>query len=111
MYLTKILSGTVFSAIIVDSTRRGKRFVMMFAVVSAAKGHVIRFPDSIAKTIPIWISVLNKVCFPERECVFYTNPLAVSPSEASQIEQRIDGFVEQFLVGCHRSIAVSGSPV
>lgn len=69
-----------------------------------------RFPDSITKTVPIWISVLNKVCFPEKDCVFHANPLAVSPSEASQIEQRIDGFVEQFLVRIHRFFAVSGSP-
>lgn len=75
-----------------------------------AKRHLKRFPDSIAKTVPIWISVLNKVCFPEEDCIFHTNPLAVSPSEASQIEQRIDGFVEQFLVGIYRVFAVSGRP-
>lgn len=68
-----------------------------------------RFPDSIAKTVPIWISVLNKVFFPEKDCVFYTNTLAVSPSEASQIEQRIDGFVEQLLVGNRVIFAVSGT--
>lgn len=73
--------------------------------------HVARFPDSITKTVPIWISVLNKVCFPEKGCVFYTNTLAVSPSEASQIEQRIDGFVEQFLVGNRVFFAISGGSI
>lgn len=72
---------------------------------------MIRFPDSIAKTVPIWISVLNKVCFPEKDSIFYANTLAVSPNEASQIEQRIDGFVEQFLVGSLVYFAVPGSTV
>ncbi|KAL7270491.1 tRNA A64-2'-O-ribosylphosphate transferase [Rhizina undulata] len=66
-------------ALIVDSTRRGKRF-----------------PDSLAKTIPIWIAILNKICFPEEELKLYTSPLAVSPNEVSQIEKRLSNFIKQF---------------
>ncbi|CCX12019.1 tRNA A64-2'-O-ribosylphosphate transferase [Pyronema domesticum] len=66
-------------AIIVDSTRRGKRF-----------------PDSLAKTIPIWIAVINSILFPEifPKPVLYTTPLAVSANEAAAIERLLPGFVD-----------------
>ena len=74
--------------IIVDSTRRGKSM-----------------PDALSKTIPIWCAVLNRTLFPglvhssdragvEEYHRFYTPPDCISASEDSQIEARIDGFVE-----------------
>ncbi|KAI9805144.1 MAG: hypothetical protein M1825_000978 [Sarcosagium campestre] len=66
-------------AIVVDSTRRGKRM-----------------PDALSKTIPIWIAVLNRLLFPSLDAEFhalYTPPATVSPSEVSQISSRLDGFL------------------
>lgn len=64
--------------IIVDSTRRGKSM-----------------SDALAKTIPIWISVLNRVALPEqRQCHELETPESVvSGSEHAQIEDRIPAFV------------------
>ncbi|KAH1135832.1 hypothetical protein GLYMA_05G227000v4 [Glycine max] len=67
--------------IIVDSTRRGKRF-----------------PDSMSKTIPIWTSVLNRAikdfrdsngCPLEWDCSLHL-PLWVSQTERASIERRLD---------------------
>ncbi|KAI8064560.1 initiator tRNA phosphoribosyl transferase [Gongronella butleri] len=76
-------------ALIVDSTRRGKRI-----------------PDALAKTIPIWCCTLNRAVQRYRQQngisweepwddAFYTQPSAVSRSEHAQIETRIDAFVEK----------------
>ncbi|RPB16073.1 initiator tRNA phosphoribosyl transferase [Morchella conica CCBAS932] len=67
-------------AIIVDSTRRGKRF-----------------PDSLSKTIPIWIAVMNKIVIPSQPSPFLQNPQAVPDSEASSINKKLQGFVDDFL--------------
>ncbi|KAI1911625.1 tRNA A64-2'-O-ribosylphosphate transferase [Ophidiomyces ophidiicola] len=67
--------------IIVDSTRRGKSM-----------------PDALSKTAPIWAAVMNRTLFPEeiayRDVQFPPNFLGAS--EESQIQSRIDGFVDQF---------------
>lgn len=73
-------------AVVVDSTRRGKSM-----------------PDALSKTVPIWCCVMNRVVFGNGDkgddrARMYTPPQAVSESERSQIEGRIDGFVRQFLV-------------
>lgn len=70
--------------IIVDSTRRGKRF-----------------PDALSKTIPIWIAVLNHVLFPPADSstppTLHTLRNVVSTSEHSQICALLPGFVVDFL--------------
>ncbi|KAH0609870.1 uncharacterized protein H6S33_012416 [Morchella sextelata] len=79
--LVEVLEGAGGrGAIIVDSTRRGKRF-----------------PDSLSKTIPIWIAVMNKLVFPSQLSPFAQNPQAVSDSEASSINKKLQGFVDDFL--------------
>ncbi|KAL4784647.1 tRNA A64-2'-O-ribosylphosphate transferase [Aspergillus varians] len=64
--------------IIVDSTRRGKLM-----------------PDALSKTIPIWCSVINRALFPSETAYHSVElpPNYLGPSEESQIEKRIDGFV------------------
>ncbi|EOD31064.1 hypothetical protein EMIHUDRAFT_449651 [Emiliania huxleyi CCMP1516] len=69
-------------AMVVDSTRSGKRF-----------------PDSLSKTVPIWCCVVNRACAElsaDRRADWDTDlhlPPWVPPSEASQIEARIGGWV------------------
>ncbi|KAJ5280171.1 hypothetical protein N7478_005543 [Penicillium angulare] len=55
-------------------------------------------PDALSKTIPIWCAVMNRALFP-KETTYH--PVALPPnylgkSEESQIENRIDGFVQSF---------------
>lgn len=54
-------------------------------------------PDALSKTVPIWCTVFNRLLFPElREAhKLNTPPKTVSASEHSQIEERLDGFVQQ----------------
>ena len=70
-------------AIIVDSTRRGKTI-----------------PDALAKTVPIWVGVVNRVLFPEerwRHTWEVRVPgVGVGESERSQIEGRVEGWCEGF---------------
>ncbi|KAJ3274997.1 hypothetical protein HDV01_001503 [Terramyces sp. JEL0728] len=71
--------------IIVDVTRKGKRF-----------------PDSLSKTIPIWCAVINSAVSTLSEnrdwdAKLHTSRAAVSESEASQIEERIPKFVSKLL--------------
>lgn len=68
-------------AVVVDSTRRGKRF-----------------PDALAKTLPIWVAVLNAALFPERfpAPVLHTSPQAVPPAEAAAIERLLPRFLRDF---------------
>lgn len=74
--------------IIVDITRKGKRF-----------------PDSLSKTIPIWCCVLNRarnVVFPNEneeklDEVLHVPPSAVSGNESSQIEELLNDMVERFI--------------
>lgn len=77
----------VCSIIIVDSTRRGKRF-----------------PDALSKTIPIWCSVINRALAlehnlpPSFERDLHTSDSVVSRSEHSQIEHKLDGLVQKLSV-------------
>ncbi|CAM9863616.1 unnamed protein product, partial [Discosporangium mesarthrocarpum] len=69
--------------IVVDSTRSGKRF-----------------PDSFTSTIPIWCAVLNRLVAEDRARegqdwdVDLHTPRWLSPSEAAQIKEKLDGWVE-----------------
>ena len=73
--------GKCGGAVIVDSTRRGKSI-----------------PDAFAKTVPIWVAVMNIVLFPDvpESHTFQQppEPYGLGHSEASQIEKRLDGFVK-----------------
>lgn len=72
--------------VIVDSTRRGKSM-----------------PDALSKTVPFWCCVINRAVFGvekkgDEALSLFTPPTAVSESENAQMERRINGFVQQFLV-------------
>jgi tRNA A64-2'-O-ribosylphosphate transferase len=56
-------------------------------------------PDALSKTIPIWCSVMNRALFPDNleSHDVHTPEEVVSPSEHSQIEARLDGFLQSFL--------------
>jgi tRNA A64-2'-O-ribosylphosphate transferase len=73
--------GKYGGAVIVDSTRRGKSM-----------------PDAFAKTVPIWVMVMNIVLFPDvpESHTFQQppEPYGLGHSEVSQIEKRLDGFVK-----------------
>lgn len=71
---------SVYSFILLDSTRRGKSM-----------------PDALSKTIPIWLCVLNRLLYPDRlDChALRTPPDVVSASEHAQIEARIPSFVAE----------------
>ncbi|KAI0724161.1 tRNA A64-2'-O-ribosylphosphate transferase [Fomitopsis betulina] len=70
--------------ILVDSTRSGKRL-----------------PDALAKTVPIWCAVINRAVqrkYPDKhkedwDLNLYCPSSAVSAQEKSQIEARLDGWV------------------
>jgi len=77
-----IAHNELTGCILVDSTRRGKRF-----------------PDALAKTVPIWCAVLNRAsarvhgtpaCPP-----LMTPPDAVTRSEHAQIEMRLDAWTDR----------------
>ncbi|THG14804.1 hypothetical protein TEA_007791 [Camellia sinensis var. sinensis] len=103
-----LLAGQRGGCIIIDSTRKGKRF-----------------PDSMSKTIPIWTCVLNRSIlnvrnkmrgsgiplegesntsdqhtedtgkvFPDWDCSLHL-PLWVSGTERASIEDRLEGWTEQ----------------
>ena len=58
-------------------------------------------PDALSKTVPIWCCVMNRAIFPDSgPHDLHTPHQAVSSSEHAQIEQRIDGFVKEFLEIC-----------
>lgn len=85
-----ILSRCFFRAIIVDSTRRGKRF-----------------PDALSKTIPIWCAVINRAAFKKsggqlpwsaEDLDIYTAVASVGDSERDQIRSRLDGWAGELLV-------------
>lgn len=54
-------------------------------------------PDALSKTIPIWITVLNRLLFPENleAGELRTPPDVVSESEHAQIEARLDQCLDQ----------------
>jgi tRNA A64-2'-O-ribosylphosphate transferase len=53
-------------------------------------------PDALAKTIPIWCVVINRLLFGHKgdQTELYTPRNAVGLSEHAQIESRLDGFVQ-----------------
>ncbi|KLO10882.1 initiator tRNA phosphoribosyl transferase [Schizopora paradoxa] len=72
----------LFSVILVDSTRSGKRI-----------------PDALSKTVPIWCAVVNRALQLRKivnlalwDTNLYTPPDAVSKQEHWQIEARLDGW-------------------
>lgn len=75
--------------ILVDSTRSGKRL-----------------PDALAKTVPIWCAVINRAVqrkYPDKhkedwDLNLYCPSSAVSAQEKSQIEARLDGWVNTLVV-------------
>ena len=70
--------GEKGGAVVVDSTRRGKGL-----------------SDALAKTVPIWVAVINAVLFPEVETKVRV-PESVGGSEKVQIEGRLEGWCEAF---------------
>ena len=83
--MNPVVHGLMFEGrcVIVDSTRRGKSM-----------------PDALSKTVPIWTCVLNRHLFPNlpESHELRTPPNVISQSEHSQIESRIEGFVQQLKV-------------
>lgn len=78
--------------VIVDSTRRGKSM-----------------PDALSKTVPFWCCVINRAIFGaertgDEALRLFTPPTAVSESESTQMEKRVDGFLQQFLDICKPDI-------
>lgn len=68
--------------ILVDSTRRGKRH-----------------PDALSRTVPIWCAVINRAIGLDGEPAgLFTPPDAVSPSEHSQMDDKIQGWAEELIV-------------
>jgi tRNA A64-2'-O-ribosylphosphate transferase len=57
-------------------------------------------PDALSKTVPIWCAVMNRLLFPEilASHVLHTPPEVVGQSEHIQIEDRLEGFVENLRV-------------
>ncbi|MCJ1282966.1 hypothetical protein MMC26_002293 [Xylographa opegraphella] len=62
----------------------------------APRGNGKSMPDALSKTVPVWCAVMNRLLFPENteSHVLRTPPSVVGRSEHSQIEARLDGFLE-----------------
>lgn len=73
--------GRHCGVVLVDSTRRGKRF-----------------PDALSRTVPVWIAVVNWCLFGREFGGLCVSENMVSGSERVQIERLVPGFVERFLV-------------
>lgn len=73
--------GRHSGVVLVDSTRRGKRF-----------------PDALSRTVPVWIAVVNWCLFGGGFGGLCVSENMVSESEAAQIERLVPKFVESFLV-------------
>ena len=54
-------------------------------------------PDALTKTVPIWCTVINRLLFPDLATAYklFTPQGIVGASEHSQIEARIETFVEE----------------
>ncbi|KDQ20986.1 hypothetical protein BOTBODRAFT_100195 [Botryobasidium botryosum FD-172 SS1] len=83
--------------IIVDSTRRGKRF-----------------PDALSKTIPIWCCVVNGALASQSKALplgwndkLYTSQAAVSRSEHSQMEFRVGDWIKKLTASTFTLSALS----
>src|SRR5271155_181541 len=75
-----------YRAILVDSTRRGKRM-----------------PDALSKTVPIWCTVLNRSVLGDATSFPTAFPEGVvAPQEISHIERLIHPFVASFKVAILR---------
>ena len=57
-------------------------------------------PDALSKTIPIWVTVMNCVLFPDAKDShkLHTPANIVSASEHAQIEARLQDFVDALVV-------------
>ena len=68
-----------------DSTRRGKSM-----------------PDALAKTVPIWCAVMNRLLFEDDKIArrLFTPENVVGKSEHEQISLKIEGFVQDAKVRC-----------
>jgi len=70
-------------AVVVDSTRRGKSL-----------------PDAFSKTVPIWVAVIHRALFPNMPWTHVLQrpppPAQLGESEISQIDARLDEFVQAF---------------
>lgn len=57
-------------------------------------------PDALSKTVPIWCAVINRALFPSEPAYHAVAfpPDYLPASEESQIENRIDGFVQSLKV-------------
>lgn len=75
LQLLRVL-GEEGGAVVVDSTRRGKRF-----------------SDALSKTVPIWVGVMNRVLFGETEVRL---PEWLGEGERIQIEERLEGWCRGF---------------
>ncbi|PWW78149.1 initiator tRNA phosphoribosyl transferase [Tuber magnatum] len=73
-------AGRHGGVVLVDSTRRGKRF-----------------PDALSRTVPLWIAVVNWSLFGRELAGLCLSEKMVSGSERAQIERLMPGFVERFL--------------
>lgn len=69
-------------------------------------------PDALSKTVPIWTAVMNRALFPDHVAYHKVQfpPNFLGGSEESEIERRIDGFVDALKVGLP-SHTVSGRRV
>ena len=63
-------------------------------------------PDALSKTVPIWCTIMNRLLFPDEleSHVLRTPPSVVGLSEHSQIEARLDGFLESLKVRYDRGL-------
>ncbi|KAL9601197.1 MAG: hypothetical protein Q9219_002697 [cf. Caloplaca sp. 3 TL-2023] len=66
--------------VLIDSTRRGKSM-----------------PDALSKTVPIWCAVMNRLLMEDqsKSLGLCTPENVVAPSERSQIDARLDRFVDE----------------
>lgn len=66
-------------------------------------------PDALSKTVPIWCAVMNRALFPAETAYHAVKfpPEYLPASEESQIEKRIDGFVQSLKVIHHLPTFVS----
>ena len=77
------VESTLTGCLIIDSTRRGKRY-----------------PDALSKTVPIWCAVLNRASHrvhgtPALIPPLHVPPEQISPSEQAQIEAQLDVWVDK----------------
>lgn len=83
---------TAGGAILVDSTRKGKRFPDRLHLASSPFLHLIS-SRSFSRTVPMWCAMLNRIARPDetaKEWHELVTPPIVSPSELSQVHPRRD---------------------